>query len=121
MNNNGYESLTNDKDEYSEGSVCLLRRRGEKNFLKIRLSRVFSSGNLKSPKSPASSCSPASRASSPGRSPTIKSRDSWQLHSDDTSPKSCIFPVSSRKNSLSSPRTLQSPGSMWNAEYNNNG
>lgn len=113
MNSKTYDYLHNENDETINGdNECILRCR-EKSSLKLRLSRVFSSGNLKSPKNSGHFTFSDSRNSSPGQSPTIKLRYSWQTPStttSETSPKSTKSSVSSFSNSPDSSKLI------WNIE-----
>ncbi|XP_011136431.1 putative protein TPRXL [Harpegnathos saltator] len=88
-----------------------------KTSLRLRLGRVFSSGGLKSPKSPKSVSS--SRGSSPNRgSPHAKTRYSWQpgtFASEENrsprTPESGISTLSSSSSSSKSPLTNNAPKS----------
>ncbi|KAK0179292.1 hypothetical protein PV327_005057 [Microctonus hyperodae] len=108
MNSKTYDYLHNENDETINGdNECILRSR-EKSSLKLRLSRVFSSGNLKSPKNSGHFTFSDSRNSSPGQSPTIKLRYSWQTSStaSETSPKSRKSSTSSFSNSSDSSKLI---------------
>ncbi|XP_012136010.2 uncharacterized protein LOC100881010 isoform X1 [Megachile rotundata] len=79
-----------ERREVSSGDNNLTTKNKE-NSLRLRLVRVFSSGGLKSPKSPLSISS--SQSSSPSsNSPCAKARYSWQIPS---SSKECYTPHSS--------------------------
>lgn len=83
-----YECLDNDESNESE-----FVRTQDRSCLRIRLSRVFSSGSLKSPKSPEYSTLSDS-PKSPGRSPLSRTCYSWQsFNSEDQLPKSSISPI----------------------------
>ncbi|KAK0084844.1 hypothetical protein PV325_006259 [Microctonus aethiopoides] len=106
MNNKTYDYLHNENDETINGdNECILRSR-EKSSLKLRLSRVFSSGNLKSPKNSGHFTFNDSRNSSPGQSPTIKLRYSWQTPSNTTSETSPKSSASSFSNSSDSSKLI---------------
>ncbi|KAK2580714.1 hypothetical protein KPH14_011342 [Odynerus spinipes] len=70
--------MKNDESGASKDDESVLRKK-EKTPLRLRLTRVFSSSALRSPKSPSSASD--SCESSPGRyvSPTVKNRYSWQV------------------------------------------
>lgn len=111
------ENLSDPSEEREISSDTNDTIKNKEKSLRLRLVRVFSSGALKSPKSPLS-VSSSQNTSPSGNSPCAKSRYSWQL---PLSNKECHTPCSTDSGvSFSSTKsmtgTTNSPNSAFNSQ-----